>query len=82
MENLETTATERLVRLIVWEKMYGFVKDNYKHNPKFLEYDEILNDENEMFEWFKQWHGDFIGSVGITLGFTTDYDALLKQLTK
>jgi hypothetical protein len=73
MEN-STTTTERLIKLIKWEQMYGFVKDNYKHNPKFLEYDEILNDENEMFEWFKQWCRD-----GECFKFNGVY---LNQLTK
>jgi hypothetical protein len=80
MENLETTTTERLVKLLKWEQMYGFVKDNgiisisyCKENPKFLEYHEIVNDENEMFEWFKQWCGD---------DFDGNYEVYLKQLTK
>jgi hypothetical protein len=50
-----------LEELQQWEKEHGFVKDHYKntaHNPEFYEYEEIINDEILMYDWYLHWLGE------------------------
>jgi hypothetical protein len=58
MDAIVTPQQTRLEELQQWEREYGFVKDNYKntmHNPEFLEYDEIINNEELLSSWHQEW---------------------------
>jgi hypothetical protein len=56
MENSTT-----LEKLQTWEQMYGFVKDHTNNNPSAtlrMDYEDIINDEDEMYDYFISWLGD------------------------
>jgi hypothetical protein len=57
MKNLTTT----LEKLQNWEQINNFVKDYTDNNPSAtltMEYKDILNDEDEMSQYFIDWLGD------------------------
>lgn len=50
-----------LEELQQWEKEHGFVRGHYNnscHNPEFYEYEEIINDEILMYDWYLHWLGE------------------------
>jgi hypothetical protein len=61
MDAIVTPQQTRLEELQQWEKENHFVKDHYKntiHNPEFLEYEEIINDEILLASWYEYWLGE------------------------
>lgn len=47
-----------LEKLKLWEKSYGFTKQNFSSILTQEEKQELLNNEDYLFESFTQWCGD------------------------